>query len=117
MSEREAFGPDLQRIRLARGVSIEEIAQSTKVIASLWAGLERNDFSRWPTGIHARSFVRDYARAIGVDPETTVDTFCRWFPQGDRRVEPTPGGQAQVAGRVLAFGIRGRQGSRSPNVC
>ena len=52
-------------------------------------GLERNDFSRWPTGIYARSYVRDYAAAIGVDPESTVDEFCRWFPQGDRRAEPT----------------------------
>jgi len=82
MSPRDAFGPNLRRQRLERGVSLEEIAQSTKVIVSLWAGLERNDLSRWPTGIYARSYLRDYARAIGADPESTVDEFCRWFPQG-----------------------------------
>jgi len=89
MSEREAFGPNLRRIRLQRGVSLQQLAETTKVSESLWAGLERNDFSRWPTGIYARSFVREYATAIGLDPETTVDDFCRWFPQGDRRVEET----------------------------
>jgi hypothetical protein len=47
--------------------------------------MERNDFSRWPSGIFARAFVREYARAIGVDPESTVDEFCRYFPNGDRR--------------------------------
>jgi cytoskeletal protein RodZ len=82
MSPREAFGPNLRRQRLERGVSLEEIAHSTKVIVSLWAGLERNDLSRWPTGIYARSYLREYARAIGADPESTVDEFCRWFPQG-----------------------------------
>ena len=98
MSEREAFGPNLRRIRLQRGVSLQQLAETTKVSESLWAGLERNDFSRWPTGIYARSFVREYATAIGLDPETTVDDFCRWFPQGDRRAESVIRGQAEIVG-------------------
>ena len=98
MSERDAFGPNLRRIRVQRGLSLEQLAASTKVSVALWKGLERNDFSRWPTGIYARSYVRDYAAAIGVDPETTVNDFCRWFPQGDRRTEPLIRGQAQIVG-------------------
>jgi len=98
MSERDAFGPNLRRIRVQRGMSLEQLAASTKVSVALWKGLERNDFSRWPTGIYARSYVRDYATAIGVDPETTVNDFCRWFPQGDRRSEPLIRGQAQIVG-------------------
>ena len=42
--------------------------------------------------------MRDYAAAIGVDPETTVDEFCRWFPQGDRRAERQIRGQAEIVG-------------------
>ena len=98
MSERDAFGPNLRRIRIQRGLSLEQLAASTKVSIALWKGLERNDFSRWPTGIYARSYVRDYAAAIGVDPESTVDDFCRWFPQGDRRAELLIRGQAQIVG-------------------
>ena len=56
MSEQDAFGPNLRRIRIQRGVSLEQIALATKVSAALWAGLERNDLSRWPTGIYARGF-------------------------------------------------------------
>ena len=98
MSERAAFGPNLRRIRIQRGVSIEQIAASTKVPAALWKGLERNDFSRWPNGIYARSYIREYAKAIGVDAEATVDEFCRWFPQGDRRAEPLIRGHAEIVG-------------------
>jgi len=98
MSERDAFGPNLRRIRIQRGLTLEQLAATTKVSVSLWAGLERNDFSRWPTGIYARSYVRDYAAAIGVDPASTVDDFCRWFPQGDRRAEMLIRGQAQIVG-------------------
>lgn len=98
MSVREAFGPNLRRIRLQRGVSLQQLAEQTKVSETLWAGLERNDFSRWPTGIFARAYVREYARAIGVDPEATVDDFCRWFPNGDRRALPTIKVQAKIVG-------------------
>jgi transcriptional regulator with XRE-family HTH domain len=98
MSERDAFGPNLRRIRVQRGLSLEQLAESTKVAIDLWKGLERNDFSKWPNGIYARSYVREYANAIGVDPDTTVNDFCRWFPQGDRRVETQIRGQAQIVG-------------------
>jgi transcriptional regulator with XRE-family HTH domain len=98
MSERNAFGPNLRRLRIQKGVSLEQLAEMTKVSATMWAALERNDFSRWPNGIYARSYVRDYATAIGADPESTVDDFCRWFPQGDRRAEALIRGQAEIVG-------------------
>ena len=103
MSAREAFGPNLRRIRIQRGVSLEQIAEATKVSVSLWAGLERNDLSRWPTGIYARSYVRVYAHAIGVDPEATVDEFCRWFPEGDRRSVRTIQEHAEIVGHALRW--------------
>ena len=98
MSERDAFGPNLRRIRLQRGISVLDIVSMTNVNAALWEGLERNDLSRWPKGIYARAYVRSYASAIGVDPESTVDQFCRCFPQGDRRAEGVIRGQAQIVG-------------------
>jgi Helix-turn-helix domain len=98
MSEQHAFGPNLRRVRMQRGIALDQISDKTKVKAELFAGLERNDFSRWPTGIFARSFVRAYAKAIGEDPEATVNEFCRWFPQGDRRVGETIRVQAEIVG-------------------
>jgi hypothetical protein len=87
MSDRETFGPRLRSERERRGISLETIASVTKVGAELWDGLERNDFSRWPTGIFARAFVRDYARAVGLDADDVVDEFCRLYAIGDRRAE------------------------------
>jgi cytoskeleton protein RodZ len=80
MSERDTFGPRLRRERERRGITIETIAAVTKVSPDLWIGLERNDFSKWPSGIFARAFIRDYARAIGLDADDLVDEFCRLFP-------------------------------------
>jgi transcriptional regulator with XRE-family HTH domain len=103
MSEREAFGPNLRRLRVQRGISLERIAASTKVSADLWGGLERGDLSRWPTGIYARAYIRTYATEIGADADATVDTFCRLFPQGDRRAERVVRGQAAIMGHDLRW--------------
>jgi transcriptional regulator with XRE-family HTH domain len=100
MSDRDTFGPRLRSERERRGISIETIAAVTKVGADLWLGLERNDFSKWPTGIFARAFIRDYAKAIGLDGDELVDEFCRLFPQGDRRAARLIKAQAEIIGHV-----------------
>ena len=75
----------------------------TNVSADLWEGLERNDVSRWPGGIFARSFVRDYARAIGVDEAEVVDEFCRLFPVGDRRTRRIIEAHARIVGHEASI--------------
>lgn len=85
MTDRDLFGPRLRRLREQRGISLKQLADATKVDVELWAAMERNDFCRWPRGIFARAFVREYARLIDVDPEDAVNDFCRLFAQGDRR--------------------------------
>jgi transcriptional regulator with XRE-family HTH domain len=103
MFDRDTFGPRLRRQRERRGISLETIASVTKVSADLWDGLERNDFSRWPSGVFARAFVRDYARAIGLDGDEIVTEFCRLFPVGDRRANRLIKAQAELIGHQLAF--------------
>jgi hypothetical protein len=103
MSEREAFGPNLRRLRVQRGISLETISAATKVHTDLWAGLERNDFSRWPAGIYARAYVRAYALQVGVEPDAAVDEFCRLFPNGDRRVVRVVRQQAAMVGHDLRW--------------
>jgi transcriptional regulator with XRE-family HTH domain len=103
MSEREAFGPNLRRARIQRGITLEQIAASTKISSDLWAAMERNDFSRWPAGIYARAYLRAYTAEIGVSPDAIVDEFCRFFPQGDRRAERVVREQAAMMGHDLRW--------------
>ena len=98
MSARDAFGPNLRRIRIQRGISLDTIARETKVAVELWDALERNDFSHWPTGLFARAYIREYARILDLDPETIVDEFCRYFPHGDRRALKIVREQAKIVG-------------------
>ena len=105
MSERDAFGPNLRRIRMQRGISVLDIVARTNVNAALWEGLERNDLSRWPKGIYARAYVRSYANAIGVDPESTgfVDGNAMAYSHEARTLlrEPVNTDFRLLAGAVL----------------
>jgi transcriptional regulator with XRE-family HTH domain len=103
MSDRDTFGPWLRSERERRGISLDTLASVTKVNSDLWEGLERNDFSRWPSGIFARAFVRDYARAIGLDADDVVNEFCRLFPIGDRRSRGLINAQANLLGHKLSY--------------
>jgi transcriptional regulator with XRE-family HTH domain len=103
MSDRDTFGPRLRSERERRGISIETIASVTKVGAELWEGLERNDFSRWPTGIFARAFIRDYALAVGLDPDEVIDEFCRLFPIGDRRADRLIKAHGELIGHSVSL--------------
>jgi cytoskeletal protein RodZ len=82
---------------------MEQIAESTNIARDLLEGLERNDFSEWPAGIFARAYVRQYAYAIGVDPDSTVDEFCRFFPEGNRRAERVLREHASLVGHDLRW--------------
>jgi transcriptional regulator with XRE-family HTH domain len=76
----EEFGPRLRRERERRRISLESISANTKVSVSLFRSLERDDVSRWPSGIFRRAFIRSYAAAIGLDPDELVQEFLERFP-------------------------------------
>lgn len=89
MTPQETFVTRLRRHRQRNRMSLDEIAQETRVKGELLDALENNDLSQWPRGLYARAWIRAYASAVGLDPIDTVDEFCRLFPQGDRRARGT----------------------------
>jgi len=90
MTDREAFGLELRRVRERRGLTLEEVCERTKVSISHFSGLERGDISRWPAGIFRRAFIRSYAMAVGLDAEALVAQFGRIYPDPADGQKPAP---------------------------
>jgi len=90
-----AFGARLRQERERRLISLASVAASTKIGIVLLQALERGDVSRWPTGIFRRSFIRDYARAIGLDPHAIAAEFLKRFPD-ETPDAPAPAAQRSV---------------------
>lgn len=93
----DSLGARLRRQRERRQISLADIAAQTKIKASLFEELERDDASHWPVGIFRRSFMRAYAQAIGADPDDTVREFLRLFPDPTTAQPPTPDAPAPSA--------------------
>jgi transcriptional regulator with XRE-family HTH domain len=76
-----SFGTRLRQQREQRQVSLEDISAKTKIKASLLEGLEGDDLSRWPQGIFRRAYIRAYAQAIGLEPDTVLQQFLALYPE------------------------------------
>jgi cytoskeletal protein RodZ len=81
------FGERLRAQRERQQISLETIAEKTKVRVGLLEALERDDLSQWPGGIFRRSYLRSYASAIGIDPEAAVREFVALHPEPVDAVE------------------------------
>ena len=88
MEPASAFGPRLRQERERRQISLTSIAENTKISRSLLEALERDDVSRWPSGIFRRSFLRSYAQAIGLSGDEIVKEFLERFPDPSHRPAP-----------------------------
>lgn len=85
----DSFGARLRQQREQKQLTLAEIAATTKINVALFRGLENGDVSRWPSGIFRRSFIRAYAEAIGLDPDSVCREFLERFPDADGPV-PIP---------------------------
>jgi cytoskeletal protein RodZ len=78
----------LRESRERSGVSLEQIAERTKISMQFLRAIEQEDFGRLPGGIFRTSYLRQYAAAIGLDegqllaqyaelssPETVARTY------------------------------------------
>ena len=78
-----------------RGVSLEEIAESTKIGTRSLRALEDEDFEKLPGGIFNRGFVRAYSRFLGLDEEQTVADFDSAWKEYQAEKAPPPAVEAE----------------------
>ena len=99
-------GAWLRAARERSGLSLRQIADSTKLSVRTLDLLERNRVSQLPGGIYRRSIVRAYAGEIGLDPEATLRTFLAHHPQDDdtmiAEITPLPAQPPSQVLRVVA---------------
>jgi len=86
-----SFGDSLRRERELRGVSLREIADETKISIRFLQALEQDRIDVLPGGIFRRTFVRQYARHLGLDSEKLVAEFLY------AHEEPAPPRSANVS--------------------
>jgi cytoskeletal protein RodZ len=66
---------DLPSLRSHRGISLRDIAESTKISMRFLLAIEEGDFKQLPGGIYNTSYLRQYAREIGVEESQLLDYY------------------------------------------
>jgi cytoskeletal protein RodZ len=79
--------PDLSTIRALKGISLQEIAQSTKITKRYLEAIERSDFDKLPGGVFRINYIRQYARAIDYD-EWDLLAYYRAMTESEETTVP-----------------------------
>jgi len=74
-----SLGANLKRERELRGISLEEISKATKISARLLAALEAERFEVLPGGIFRKSFLKSYAKYLGMNEEQVLHEYTLAF--------------------------------------
>jgi hypothetical protein len=72
-------GLELRQARERRGLTLEQISHTTKISRPVLQALEASDESRLYAPVFTRSFLRAYAREVGLDPDDIVRRYLEQF--------------------------------------
>lgn len=64
-----AIGAKLRQERVGRALTLADIAENTRIAPRYLQAIENDDFSDLPGLVFTRNFVRQYAQALGLDPD------------------------------------------------
>ena len=81
----------LETIRRNRGISLAQIAESTKISVRSLEAIERGDFGKLPGGIYSTSYIRQYARAIDYDESAILSYYHRAMGASETMESGAPG--------------------------
>ena len=73
----------LSTIRRNRGISLEQIAESTKIGVRTLEAIEQGEFRKLPGGIYNTSYIRQYACAIDYDESALLAFYTREMARAD----------------------------------
>jgi cytoskeleton protein RodZ len=77
-----SVGETLRTERLSKKLSLDQVARETKINSHLLDAIEKNQFDQLPRGVFAKSFVRQYARFLGLDEEEMAAEVQRAMEPG-----------------------------------
>ena len=91
-----SVGPYLRELRERRGVSLEEIARSTRVLHRYLEALEADDLAALPAPVFTKGFIRSYCQALDVAPDEAFALY------EERRAASGEGDKPAVSGARAA---------------
>ncbi|WP_010286265.1 helix-turn-helix domain-containing protein [Kurthia massiliensis] len=74
------LGTRLKEARLAKGYSLEDLQEITKIQKRYLSAIEEGNFSVMPGAFYVRAFIKQYAEAVGLDANEILETYKSEIP-------------------------------------
>lgn len=71
------LGEKLQQAREARGTTISEVAEQTRISPLYIQAIENNDYRTLPGGIFNKGFVKSFAKYVGLDEQEALQDYTQ----------------------------------------
>lgn|GEM_PF-1053400 len=94
------IGEALRSTRERRGLSIDQVAQDTRISPRFLEALEAEQFHELPAPVYVRGFLRSYANYLRIDPQPLLDQLIG----GDMAAPGAADGYVGANGRARANG-------------
>ena len=75
----EIDGLFLQKVRLYKAVTLDQMSEEIRVIKSTLVALEANDIEALPVAVFTRGFVVQIARLLGLNERRISDAYMKYF--------------------------------------
>lgn len=99
-------GQRLSQVRVAKNLTLEEIAKTTKIRLSFLTAIEKGEYSKLPSHAYATGFVRNYAEYLGVPLKEIMPHLRREMNEKESVVRVLPEGFSKKGGiKVNAFRV------------
>ena len=86
---KESLGGYLKRERELRQISLEEVAEGTKIAIYRLRAMEANRWENLPAEIFVKGFIKSYAEFIGLVPEDVILRYQEIYAADGSLDEPT----------------------------
>nr|WP_235888019.1 helix-turn-helix domain-containing protein [Neobacillus paridis] len=74
------LGNRLKEARLAKNLSLDDLQSITKIQKRYLIGIEEGNYSSMPGNFYVRAFIKQYAEALGLNPEEIFETYKSEIP-------------------------------------
>lgn len=102
----QSVGSYLREQRLARGLSLEEVARITRVGQDYLSAIERDAFTELPAPVFTKGFIRAYCQALSQPPDEALSRYRAVLAESAPPPAPAPP-PLSIRRRVLGPALAG----------
>ena len=95
------LGNRLKEAREAKGLSLDDLQDITKIQKRYLVGIEEGNYEMMPGKFYVRAFIKQYCEAVGLDPEEIFEEYKSNVPSSIH--DEIPESFSRVKSRQISY--------------